>query len=378
VSRDAFRQPRPRVVHVLGSAGPRGTAQVRIVDGLARGLGERFALEAWFVDEDGGARPALAEAGVKSRYLPAAEGSTLAGALRLARAFRESRPDLVHFHVGGRSRTTPARRLTRARLISHLHGTYSEDGSPARFAKFIDAADLVIATSHAVARDTGVDAVVIPPGVAVPLSGSAPDPEPMTIGTAGRLEPIKGISTLLEATALMAPHFPDLRLEIAGSGSERGALEALAAKRGIAERVSFLGWVADPIDLHRRWNAFAIPSTQEGFGLAALEAMSAGVPVVASAVGGLVELVEDGRSGFLVPPGDARSLSDRISRLLDDPDLRSTMAAAAAERARQFSDSAMAERTAAVYEELLAEPRRARINRRFHRASATHPRSRGE
>jgi glycosyltransferase involved in cell wall biosynthesis len=361
---------------VLGSAAARGAAQVTIVEGLARGLGDRFEVDAWFTDEDGDATEELAKIGVSARFLGTVDKPALAGGVRFGRALRQTRPDLIHFHIGGRSRLLPARWFSRARLISHLHGSHCEDGTPADFTEFIRAAEAVIATSDAVARAVAVDAVVIHPGVAVPPPSPQPMRESMTIGTAGRLEPIKGISTLLEATALMPPRFTALRVELAGSGSARGALEALAAQRGISDRVAFLGWVSNRIDLHRRWSVFVIPSTQEGFGLAALEAMASGVPVVASAVGGLVELVEEGRSGFLVPPGDARAFSERIGRLLDDPKLRSAMAAAARERARQFSDSAMADRTAAVYEALLAAPRRSK--RRFQRASATHERSRGE
>jgi glycosyltransferase involved in cell wall biosynthesis len=115
-----------------------------------------------------------------------------------------------------------------------------------------------------------------------------------------------------------------------------------------------LGWCTDVQALHRQWDVFAMPSLHEGFGLAALEAMGSGLPIVASDVGGLPELIEDSTTGYLVPPGDEVALAERLGHLLADEALRSRMGSAARERAsREFSNARMAHLILEVYDRLL-------------------------
>jgi D-inositol-3-phosphate glycosyltransferase len=183
---------------------------------------------------------------------------------------------------------------------------------------------------------------------------------------AGRLERLKGADTLLEAVAhlLARPGFEDVHTLLVGADSgdgarqaghpagERGRLESMARALGIAERVTFLGAVphAELADLYAVADVCAVPSHTESFGLVALEAQASGTPVVAAAVGGLLDIVEDGVTGWLVERRDARDYADRLARLLGDDALRRRMGALARERAGQLTWARSVNRLEALYD----------------------------
>lgn len=146
----------------------------------------------------------------------------------------------------------------------------------------------------------------------------------------GRLVPEKGQAVLLEALALLAERGLRPRLLMAGEGALRPDLERLAGKLGIAAQVDFLGAVGqDQLrDLYERAAAFCLPSFGEGVPVVLMEAMAMEVPVVTTRIAGIPELVEDGRSGFVVAPGHLEELADRLQRLLEDPELRRQLGAA--------------------------------------------------
>jgi glycosyltransferase involved in cell wall biosynthesis len=170
--------------------------------------------------------------------------------------------------------------------------------------------------------------------------------------TAARLDAQKGHPFLLRALAAV----PEAVLALAGEGPERRALEDLAAEVGVADRVRFLGRREDVPQLLAACDVFALPSLYEGSSLAVLEAMAARRALVSSAIGGTDELVEDGRSGLLVPPGDAAALAAALRRLLADPELREELAANARERVeRELTRERMAARVSAVYRELVGD-----------------------
>jgi glycosyltransferase involved in cell wall biosynthesis len=193
-------------------------------------------------------------------------------------------------------------------------------------------------------------AVPAPPGLRAQLGGS--ETRPLVL-TPARLDAQKGHGVLLEAIV----EVPEALFVLAGNGPERGALEARAAELGVAERVCFLGRREDVPQLLAACDVFALPSLYEGSSLAVLEAMAAGTPIVSSAIGGTEELIEDGRSGLLVAPGDAPALAAALRRMLADSELREGMAARARERVEAgLRREQNAERVAAVYRELLAKP----------------------
>lgn len=191
--------------------------------------------------------------------------------------------------------------------------------------------------------------VEAPPGLREQLGGG--DDRPLVL-TPARLDAQKGHRFLFEAIA----EVPDAIFVLAGEGPERESLEALAAQLGISERVRFLGRREDVPQLLAACDVFALPSLYEGSSLAVLEAMAVGVPVVSSAIGGTDELIEDGESGLLVPPGDAAALAAALRRVLGDGELRRRLAARARERVeRDLTRERMAVRVTGVYRELLGE-----------------------
>jgi len=150
----------------------------------------------------------------------------------------------------------------------------------------------------------------------------------------GRLHPIKGHVYLLDAFAALRRDFPDLRMLVVGDGGERATLEDHARRLGIDEAAVFTGFRTDVIDLLRAADVFVLPSLLEGMPHVLLEAMGVGLPVVASAAGGVPEVVADGETGLLVPAGDADLLRAAIGRLLAEPELAAQMGRAGLERVR--------------------------------------------
>jgi glycosyltransferase involved in cell wall biosynthesis len=154
----------------------------------------------------------------------------------------------------------------------------------------------------------------------------------------GRLAPVKGLRVLIEA--LKTHGGRDVRLTIVGDGTERGALEALAASLG--NMVRFTGYLSqdEVADLLATADAFALPSFAEGVPVVLMEALAAGLPVIATRITGVPELVEDGVAGFLVSPGDAHALADAIGRLAALPDRGRGMGAAGRARVQAEFDIA--------------------------------------
>jgi glycosyltransferase involved in cell wall biosynthesis len=173
------------------------------------------------------------------------------------------------------------------------------------------------------------------------------------------LEANKGFEYLLHALALAAPGLGERwGWLLVGDGSDRAALQALAGRLGLGERVFFAGQVEDA-ELHNLYalaNLFAHPTLYEGSSLVTLEAMAHGLPVVASAVGGIPDKVVDGRTGYLVPPADPRALAARITQIASDLDSAREMGARGAELAEErFSWRQIAKSTEELFLALLDE-----------------------
>jgi glycosyltransferase involved in cell wall biosynthesis len=302
----------------------------------------------------------------------------LAGARRVpavVRLLRRARPDVFHAHMSSPVATKWGLAAAVLAGVPAVLGTVQvvSDYLPDRSTRLQLRAlarrvDRYLAVSHAIAAElvasyrwpaakVGVvhNAVELerfegdaPPGLRGELGA---DGRPLVL-TAARLSDQKGHRFLLEAAAQL----PEAVFALAGDGPERGRLEALAERLGVAERVRFLGRREDVPELLAACDVFALPSLYEGTSLAVLEAMAARRPVVSSAIGGTEELIEDGRSGLLVPPSDADALAAALRRLLEDAGLRERLAARARERVeREFTRTAMAARVSAVYREVLGD-----------------------
>ncbi len=176
------------------------------------------------------------------------------------------------------------------------------------------------------------------------------DERPLVLAVA-RLDPQKGHRYLLTA----ATEVPDAIFALAGDGPERPALEELADRLGVRDRVRFLGARSDVADLLAACDVFVLPSLFEGFPISVLEAMAAGCPVIATAIGGTDEVVIHGESGLLVPPADPPALASALRLLLADTDLRARLSAAGRDRvSTEFSARDMVRRVTEIYGRLTA------------------------
>lgn len=150
-----------------------------------------------------------------------------------------------------------------------------------------------------------------------------------TIITVANLRHEKGHETLVDAAAWLRDRHPQLRYLFVGAGPRRAALEALVNARGLADTVVFTGHRDDVPALLAEADLFVLPSRSEAFPNAAIEAMAAGLPVVACGIGGLLDLIDPERTGLLVPPDDAAALADAIDRLVSEPQRARRIGAAA-------------------------------------------------
>jgi D-inositol-3-phosphate glycosyltransferase len=219
---------------------------------------------------------------------------------------------------------------------------------------------------------------IIPPGVDGKLFYPRPaaeakrriglDPELKMILFAGRIEPLKGIGTLLEAVALLRRHGVELCSQLALSivggdpdaadaarNAEMDRLQALRHKLGIGDVVTFLGKQDQDAlaDYYAAAEAVVMPSHYESFGMVALEAMACGTPVIASEVGGLAFLVRDGETGLHVPDQDPAALADQICTLMTNPDLRARLSAQAASYAQGYAWPVVARKIIDLYDAVL-------------------------
>jgi glycosyltransferase involved in cell wall biosynthesis len=169
----------------------------------------------------------------------------------------------------------------------------------------------------------------------------------------GRLSHEKGIDVLLEAFAIAIPAEPRLRLHVAGDGPERARAEATIARLNLGERVSLLGQVRDVRKVYAAADLLVVPSRTEGLPNVVLEALDAGLPVLATQVGAIPELVSDGVTGWLVPPGDVGALARGLARAAASPELRAMGLLGRERILPSFSAQARLQRLFQIYAGLL-------------------------
>jgi glycosyltransferase involved in cell wall biosynthesis len=181
------------------------------------------------------------------------------------------------------------------------------------------------------------------------------------VGAVGGLRPEKAFDVLVEAHAQLIARAGDVHLAIAGDGPYRPELERRIADLGIGRKVHLLGHRTDVDSILQGIDVGVMSSDWEGMPLFVFECMAAGVPLVATAVGGVPDLVTDGRTGLLVPPRDATALARGLERALTDQQLAKRLASAAATRLDRFTIESVATRFADFYEQIAAEENQARV-----------------
>ena len=182
-------------------------------------------------------------------------------------------------------------------------------------------------------------------------------PDSLVIGYVGWLVSIKGVTYLISAMARVVEQHPESILVLAGKGDDKGDEETKLRERveglGLEDRVRFLGWRADVDEIMASFDIFVLPSLNEGMGRVLVEAMAAGLPIVASRVGGIPDLVKDGQNGLLVPSEDAAALGKAICDLLADKKERKRMGETGKRMCRQYSSEAMVEQIHSLYTALV-------------------------
>lgn len=374
-----------RVLHVVTRLDVGGSTDdlLLLVSRLPRAEFASTLISGETLDPPRGLPEALARAEVpriEVRHLrrpvnPLADCRALCG---LWRTIRSLEVDIVHTHTSkagfvGRL----AARLARVPRIFHtphghiFHGYFGPAGTrifialerlAAGFTDRIVALTAAEATQHlALGIGRPDQFVTIPSGVdlAQVQAAAAASPRvreslglrPTTplIGAVSRLVAVKGLGHLVAALPKILRRCPEAHLAIAGEGAERPALEAQAAGLGVAPRVHFLGYREDADAVIGALDVFVLPSLNEGLGKVLVTAMALGIPVVASRVGGVGDVVEDGRQGLLVSPADPATLADAVTAVLEDRPRAAALGAAGRARAPHFSAEVMLKRHAELY-----------------------------
>jgi glycosyltransferase involved in cell wall biosynthesis len=282
-----------------------------------------------------------------------------------AEALRRVECEVFHAHLVGPLRATKgmlAARLAGVPVIvatQHLYEPLGSSIARARQRLVTLGYHRIIAVSEGTAKRLRAD-VADPHRVVVihnaidpaPFAPPASEPAAPVVLALARLHARKGIADLVAAAA----EVPGATFRIAGDGPERPLLERRAREMGVSDRVAFLGTRTDAAELLRACTVFVLPSLNEGLPVSVIEAMAAGRPVVATRIEGTDEIVVDGVTGILVPPGDPGALASALRAVLIDPELRMRYGRAGRERVRrEFSIETMMRRIEKVYDEVLRE-----------------------
>lgn len=361
----------PRILHV-GPTPPVPEAGIAayLRGLLASPLATRFAMQAL----DTSVPPVVRRHRALRPFL------TLGFAARLEAALARVQPDLVHVHTSDyagfwEKGLFAARATRRGRpVVLHLHGgsfdRFLAALSPRqaeRARRIFARAARIVVLSHAwrplVARFAPDDKlVVLPNAIDCAEFEAAATRAPHTVPRIlflGQISARKGLDELQAALLQLRAAGVRFEVEIAGGEEfhgERVRTEARFAAAGLADVVQFVGPVYGEAKLAalQRADLFCLPSRHESFGIANLEAMAAGLPVVSTRTGAIPETIADGVHGLLVDPGDAAGLAAALGRLLGDPSLRAALGRAARERAQDFDWTVVATQVATVYDDVLA------------------------
>ncbi len=367
---------RLRVLFLINQLIDTGGAE-RFALGLATHLpSDRFEL--WACSTRGaepGALEMLRAAGVGHIHLGRASKLDVHRFRGLVSLLRSRRFDVLHAHMFGSNLwgALIGRACGVPVILAHEQ-TWSYQGEPLR--RFLDgqvigrlvtrfiAVSTLDAQRMVSVENVPAEKVVMIPNAYVPRPGSPPtdlrgelglDGDTPLLAVVSVLRPQKALTVLLDAYPTVREAVPDVHLVIAGDGECRAQLELHADQLGIADRIHFLGRRDDVDAILRAADLAVMSSDFEGTPLVAYECIANGTPLVATRVGGLPDIVEDGRTGRLIPPRDPPALAAAIVELLRDPARRAQMARAAAQRLDEFTIETASRRFATLYETLAAE-----------------------
>jgi glycosyltransferase involved in cell wall biosynthesis len=332
---------KPRILFVTASSGPSGSARslLRTVRGL-----ERRGYETVVAVVEG--RGIFAE-------LMAGEGGRV-------ESLRGSSLGDGFFHLPGKF--VRLLRIARHFKPEVIHGVFPQGNLLAKWAGFLkgirNVSSIIDKTAFTEGRivtiPNRIDLSEIPEKEEDDLFRFGVKEGFQILSCLGRLRKEKGFETILDIMPALADQFPRLALVVAGDGEERAALAERAKELGVAEKVRFTGNISDPYSLHLHSTIHLLPSIREVSPVPVLEAMACGVPVVASRIGAVPEILEEGREGILCEPGDTGALLQAVRMLLSDEGLRRAMGEMGREKVRRnFDIEKGLDRLEALYEGIL-------------------------
>ena len=367
---------RIRVLHVIPRLGVGGTEHglMKIMNGLAETEFEQRVCAVRGMDAAFAGRMNVTS---KAYTVGTSSPGFQFPLFRMAKIMRDFRPHIVHTRNFGALEGIAAARLARIPVAIHSEHGYELEimgGLPLRRRALCHALFAMTDTVFTVTKDlrdyhakqswtAPKKIAILPNGVNTekfsPFRESAHDtrkalgipPERIILGSVGRLVPIKDHATLLRAAEILVRHGKDIHVLLVGSGSEQTNLTAQAAATSeLAGRTTFTGSSDKVPQLLNAMDIFVLPSINEGMSNTLLEAMSCGLPVVATRVGGNTELAEEGRSAYLFEARGAQSLSEILEHLVNSPEVRSELGTSARLRVlREFSLAGMVERYRDLY-----------------------------
>ncbi|MGB0129444.1 MAG: glycosyltransferase [Rhodocyclaceae bacterium] len=324
------------------------------------------------------AREALSK-GIPIAQFPMRRGLSVKGIRAISRYVRENGIQVIHAHGYKADLFARFIRVPNVRKMATVHGWSKQDlGIKGKLYRLLDTAalkgmDKVIAVSEAIAHDlqsrtfAAEKVAVIHNGIAVDPATAKVDrialrnrfalgQSDFVIACVGRLANVKGHKYLIEAVDLLLKEHPDCCLVIAGDGPLRPQIEAMIADRKRGHRIRLVGFTTDISAFLAMSDVFVLPSLSEGLPISLLEAMASGLPVVASAVGGICEVVTSPEYGVLVAPADSAQLFGALKDLYQRPDRRKALGNAAIKLVREkFSAGVMALQYEAVYSNLASK-----------------------
>jgi glycosyltransferase involved in cell wall biosynthesis/peptidoglycan/xylan/chitin deacetylase (PgdA/CDA1 family) len=308
----------------------------------------------------------FAENGIRLWKCGKRDGWSPACVWKLARFLKSGRVDVIHSHNPLVTHYAAAAALLAGTPLSvcTIHGTNTLALRPserALFAGSCSLTDRIVLVCRQVQEEfcrrfpaLATRASAIPNGIEVgELLAIAPRPSSgeFVFGSIGRLVPVKDYHSLLVAFAQLRRQIPRCRLEVLGSGELQAELERFAANLALGDAVIFRGWSADIAGFLSRMDAFVLSSRSEGLPMSVLEAMAAGLPVVATAVGGVPELIETARCGWLARPGDPHDLAQKMLLAMTN---RNGQGSRGRQAVREwYSAESMARRYSALFERCL-------------------------
>lgn len=372
------RSKQPLIVHVLHSLGV-GGAEV-LAARLSRDLRDRYHFGFFCLDEPGSLAQELRSEGFIVETIGRKEGLDWSVSARLKKLMRHHRVDLIHAH-----QYTPFFYSLLSRAIHDQppilfteHGRHFPDHASMKRGLFnrlmLKSHDRITAVGHFI-RHALITNEYLPPDRIDVIYNGCPDasrhrakpscqlrrealglsPEQPVFIQVARFHPVKDHATAIRAFAQIHQDCPEARLLLVGNGSQQSTSRELAASLGLDQAVAFLGLRRDIPELLELADVFVLSSLSEGISVTLLEAMAAGLPIVATDVGGNREVVIHEHNGLLSPRRDAFTMASHMLRMIEDPDLRMTMGRAGRHRYEtRFTQRIMHRGYAAIYEQMLS------------------------